>query len=243
MSANKLNPRQDLTESESDPGWIVTYADLVTLLLVFFVLLFSVSSMDLQKFREIARALQSSFGVQTVSMEALTPDSQEEIEEYEEEFFPEDQDALDEELLWDVQEFVDKKKVGDNIIVLEEKNRITITVEGRAFFYFFHAALRSEALPLLVVFLPLIQTTPQSGVDIKGHTADRPLSTAQFPSNWELSAVRATTVLRYLSSMGVNPNRLTATGYGALLPIAPNDSPENRAKNRRVEFVLEKERG
>lgn len=67
-----------------------------------------------------------------------------------------------------------------------------------------------------------------------------PISTKIFPSNWELSAIRATTVLRYLLTGDIDPARLTATGFADLLPLAPNDTAENRALNRRVEFVLEK---
>ncbi|MBU3954174.1 MAG: OmpA family protein, partial [Proteobacteria bacterium] len=67
-----------------------------------------------------------------------------------------------------------------------------------------------------------------------------PISTRAFPSNWELSAIRATTVIKYLVSKGVAPQRLTATGYGDIMPQVPNTTDENRARNRRVEFVLEK---
>jgi len=80
-------------------------------------------------------------------------------------------------------------------------------------------------------------------VNIKGHTDDRPILTKEFPSNWELSSIRATTVLKYLIQGGIDPGRLTATGYSDLLPLVANDTPENRAINRRVEFVLEKKNG
>ena len=73
-------------------------------------------------------------------------------------------------------------------------------------------------------------------------TDDRAIETRQFPSNWELSAVRATTVLRYFIGRGIDPQRMTATGYADFLPLVANDTIENRARNRRVEFVLEKEK-
>ena len=78
-------------------------------------------------------------------------------------------------------------------------------------------------------------------IAIRGHTDDLGIDTAQFPSNWELSAVRATTVLRYFIGQGIDPERMTATGYADYLPLVENNSVENRARNRRVEFVLEKE--
>ena len=79
-------------------------------------------------------------------------------------------------------------------------------------------------------------------IGIRGHTDDLDIETVQFPSNWELSAVRATTVLRYFIEEGIDPERMTATGYADFIPLVNNDSPENRARNRRVEFVLEKEK-
>ena len=77
-------------------------------------------------------------------------------------------------------------------------------------------------------------------IAIRGHTDDRNIETTQFPSNWELSAVRATTVLRFFIDQGIDPERMTATGYADYLPLDDNNSVENRARNRRVEFVLEK---
>lgn len=87
----------------------------------------------------------------------------------------------------------------------------------------------------------IIQEFPDFNVNIKGHTDNVPISTNKFPSNWELSAIRATTVLRRLTEKGIGAERLTATGYAELLPLGPNDTDEDRQKNRRVEFVLEKE--
>jgi chemotaxis protein MotB len=93
---------------------------------------------------------------------------------------------------------------------------------------------------MLDALLETLVINPGYKLEIQGHTDDIPISTAQFPSNWELSAVRATTVLRYMVDAGINPKRLTATGYGSSIPLVPNISPENRAINRRIEFVLEK---
>ena len=113
-------------------------------------------------------------------------------------------------------------------------------MRGQVLFASGSADFRESAAPILDEIVNIIRAYSEYKVNIKGHTDDVPISTPQFPSNWELSAVRATTVLKYLISKGVNPFRLTATGYGELLPLVPNESSENRATNRRVEFVLEK---
>jgi len=93
---------------------------------------------------------------------------------------------------------------------------------------------------LLDDIISMVNEYNEYNVNIKGHTDNRPIRTLQFPSNWELSAIRATTVLKFLVDGGVDAKRLTATGYGSKLPLASNTSEKNRAKNRRVEFVLEK---
>jgi chemotaxis protein MotB len=241
---------QSLTEGDDAAEWITTYADLVTLLLVFFVLLFSISSVDLQRFQAIAAELQKSFGNPSALIPLVAPDVDTAPE------LPRKPEAdvirdipvevleeLDQKLLADVKEFVEKKRVGDNILVTQEKNRITIMIEGQVLFESGQAGLVAGAVPLLDDIATIIQNHSQYRVNIKGHTDNVPIATSQFPSNWELSAVRATTVLRYLIDHGVGPpSRLTATGYGDLLPVASNDTPEGRARNRRVEFVLEKEK-
>ena len=267
----------DDREFEDQPGWIVTYADLVTLLLVFFVMLFSISTLDTQRYRALAAALQKSFGNPTAIIEMPNPDIDKKhedftheppdveipvelIEKLKEVLRSEMSDDLKEELrdevleefkkelqdenqlMQDVEALVQKQRMGDYIVVYKEQNRITIVVEGQVFFASGEASLQPDALPILDDIAAIIIKYPNYRVNIKGHTDDRPINTVQFPSNWELSAVRATTVLRYLITQNVDPHRLTATGYGELLPIAPNDTPENRARNRRVEFVLEKER-
>ena len=87
----------------------------------------------------------------------------------------------------------------------------------------------------------LFRENPDYRITIRGHTDDLDIDTVQFPSNWELSAVRATTVLRYFIQQGIDLERMSATGYADFFPLVPNDTVENRARNRRVEFVLEKE--
>jgi len=100
--------------------------------------------------------------------------------------------------------------------------------------------LNPSAIPIFDDLIDILFDYPDYNINIKGHTDNIPISTEIFPSNWELSAIRATTVLKYVISRGVNPDRLTATGYGDVMPLLPNTSEENRTQNRRVEFVLEK---
>jgi chemotaxis protein MotB len=113
-------------------------------------------------------------------------------------------------------------------------------IKGAVLFESGSVDLNHESYPILDNIVQIVDHYSEYTVNIKGHTDDKSISTSRFPSNWELSAIRATTVLQYLIKKGIDPARLTATGYGDLFPLAPNNSVENRALNRRVEFELAK---
>jgi chemotaxis protein MotB len=104
------------------------------------------------------------------------------------------------------------------------------------------ADLQLEARPLLDAVIRVVNKHPEYKIHIQGHTDDEPISTERFPTNWELSSARATAVLRYFIDKGSEPERMTATGYADTFPLGRNDTVPGRAKNRRVEFVLEKEK-
>ncbi len=230
-----------ILDDNEERGWLVTYADLMTLLLVFFILLYSISSLNMEKFKRAIQSIQVSLGETNPRVGLLTlvnaPDSKDQN------FTVEDLTSLrarEQEMLESLNEVIADKNQSENILVYANDGKITIQIRGAVLFASGSARFNEMAKPILDEIVNIIQSYPEYKANIKGHTDDVPIETAQFPSNWELSAVRATTVLKYLITSGVNPHRLTATGYGELLPLVPNDSAENRATNRRVEFVLEK---
>jgi chemotaxis protein MotB len=98
------------------------------------------------------------------------------------------------------------------------------------------AELRREMFPVLEEVMDMMRTRPELKLEIVGHTDDRPIATAEFPSNWELSAARASGAARYLIQSGIDPSRLSVEGYAAFRPVAPNDSGDSREANRRVEI-------
>lgn len=138
-------------------------------------------------------------------------------------------------------EFIEERDLEKNIEVFLDRGRVVIRITGTILFDSGVASLNREGKPIIDEIAQIIQEFPDFNVNIKGHTDNVPISTNKFPSNWELSAIRATTVLRRLTEKGIGAERLTATGYAELLPLGPNDTDEDRQKNRRVEFVLEKE--
>ncbi|HID31625.1 MAG TPA: hypothetical protein EYP19_16710 [Desulfobacterales bacterium] len=242
-----------LMEEDATAGWLVTYADLMTLLLTFFVLLFSISSMDLRRFKEAIGAIQVSLGEKAPPVALLKliekpgfgdADGATRLETRKKgrKIVLEDIIGLkSQDLYRDVKRFVRQSGLGEHIEVTMKGSKVIIRVTGTILFQSGMGVLNREAIPLIDDIAKIAAYYTEYRMRIEGHTDDQPISTPEFPTNWELSAVRATTVLRYLIEAGISPQRLTATGYGSLIPLAPNDRESNRARNRRVEFVLEKE--
>jgi len=229
------------SEEDETSAWLVTYADLMTLLLVFFVLLYSISSLNFEKFKQAIKSIQASLGETSPRMGLLdlvnVPESKDQN------YTIEDMTGLrsrEQEMLESLNEFIEGKNLSENIVIQTKEGKIIIEIRGRVLFASGSADFNEAAIPILNEIAGISQTFPEYTINIKGHTDDVPISTPQFPSNWELSAVRATTVLKHMISREVDPFRLTATGFGDLLPLVANDSAENRTINRRVEFVLEK---
>jgi len=259
--------RRELTDEQGSPGWLMTYADLMTLLLVFFVLLFSMSNLEKERFADAIRSFKTAFQYAVsgapdnlIPLESTSPsqsptDVNDAIMQSPEQSRPtKDNDAEDmadaelaalemewRELTTDLTRAFQLMQMQDAIEIGAPKDgKLSLRVKGAALFTSGSANFNPAMLPMLDALLETLIVNPGYKLEIQGHTDDLPIRTPQFPSNWELSAVRATTVLRYMVDSGVNPRRLTATGYGSSLPLVPNTSQENRAINRRIEFVLEK---
>ena len=207
-------PPEDVEEKED---WLITYADAITLLMAIMVMLLTFSEYDVPAFEEAAAAIKSNLS----GREATSPIQL---------------------LRIDVQDVVYNMQA-DQVVKVETDNKgIVIELSSSAFYKPGSADLREEALPVLekmaqTLLAPRYQTYV---LEIEGHTDDIPINTPQFPSNWELSAMRATQVVRLLISQGMESIRLKATGYADTQPKAPNKDaegnpvPDNQALNRRV---------
>ena len=206
-----------IIEEEVREDWLITYADAITLLMAFFVMLLTFAEYDIPAFEEAAAAIKSNLS----GRESTSPIQLMRI---------------------DVQDVVYNMQADQVVKVETDDKGIIIELSSSAFYKPGSAELREEALPVLekmaqTLLAPRYQTYI---IDIEGHTDDIPINTAQFPSNWELSAMRATQVVRVLISQGMEPIRLKATGYADTQPKAPNKDaegnpvPDNQALNRRV---------
>jgi chemotaxis protein MotB len=236
---NLVRPAED---SGNRAGWLTTFNDLVTLLMVFFVLLFTMGSTDKTMMKEFQNALQSGLGVlgagSKVSIaieESRRPISVGgPLTQGQDETIPGEgegtMDAIDDAL--------GELAAEPGINVKHENQGARISFEDVLLFDFGKAEINSSGLAFLDKMAALVQKIPCL-VRVEGHTDNVPIHTHRFPSNWDLSTARAVSVVKYLADIGkINPQRLSAVGYGESRPLVPNDSAANRAKNRRVEIVL-----
>ena len=227
-----------MTDDDSAP-WLITYADLMTLLLVFFILLYTLSFNEKEAYRKAVETIKIKDNGNLISLSELIKipgilDTQITLEDVS------GLKSREKSLFKDLTRFTQSSSEKENLSTRVLGGKIIVGVNGKALFGSGSASLRPSAVPVFNELIDILYDYPDYTINIKGHTDNIPISTDIFPSNWELSAVRATTVLKYLISRGIGPDRLTATGYGDILPLVPNTSEENRAQNRRVEFVLEK---
>ena len=231
------------TVEEGLPPWMGTFADLMSLLLTFFVLILSFANMDVIKFSAAVASLQDAFGTALATHEydgtnipspiTLSEPARTRIVELE-------IGSLDEvrDLRRDIEEIVERSNL-DNLVDVEETDRgVVVRVIGHLLFDPGSSELRPESFVLLKEIGLLIQAVP-GPVSIEGHTDDTGTQDPERLSNWRLSADRAISVLANLSNVqGVDPQRMSVTGYSSTRPIVPNDSEDNREANRRVEFVF-----
>lgn len=257
-----MSRREELLEDGEGEGWITTFADLMTLLLVFFVLLFSMSTVESERFEQMLVSLQSAFGDGGTSnaiielphdMQKLVPSSDAELTTKQ---LPPNPAAtpdinikqgtptISDEwmgLADQLRESLSSYQVDDLVeIEIPAEGILVIQIRGHALFDSGSSHLNFEVDQVLESLMVVFRTRYDFTINIQGHTDNLPISTLRYESNWELSALRATTVLRYLIEKGITPSRLTATGYGESMPLESNETEEGRAKNRRIEFVLEK---
>ena len=217
---------------EGAPKWLVTFADLMSLLLTFFVLLLSFSSVQEAKFHELAGSLKGAFGVlesQTViSVNTAPPRPNVTVIQLRQAMVQREVAAL--------KSMADS--LGASVEVEGNGNQLIVKLRGRMLFPSGSGELNAAATPILQRLATLLATTG-GNVQIEGHTDDRPITNGRYPSNWELSAGRALAVLRALQQLGIPPSRMSAVAKGEFHPLVPNDSPANRASNRRVELRVE----
>ena len=226
------------------PEWMNTYGDMVTLLMCFFVLLFAFSSIDAQKFEAVMISFQGSAGVleggKSLSEAPMIFDAMPESQTSSEQTVEQNKlEALKEK----VDEYISENQMQAQVDVQLENYGLIIRFKDNVLFDSGSAVIRRESYDILTFLGSLLNSEEfvNEQIRVEGHTDNVPIRTMIYPTNWELSANRATNVVKFfIENAGMVPVRLSASGYGEYHPIATNDSSEGRAANRRVDIVVVK---
>lgn len=219
--------------SSNHERWLLTYADLITLLLAFFIVMYSMSRIDAKKFGEVAKALQGVLRGST----GIIPERS--IANLGQQLGGGPMKIGDLRLMQTkLKQAIAEVGLEKEITPIIDERGLVVHVTESALFDAARADLKPTARPALDLVARALAGLANS-VRIEGHTDSRPISTARFPSNWELSTARAATVVRYfIEQHKWLPYRISALGYGEYRPLVRNDSPANMAKNRRVDIVV-----
>lgn len=208
--------------------WMVTFSDMVTLLLTFFVLLLSMANMDQVKFNKAADSLAGAFGV-------LGSANKTEITQPKVVSFSPVNDDFTSQVYRRLKTKLRELKLNKEIKLVKDRGAVVLRVDESILFSSGQQELNPEAYPVLRKVAELVRPLPLK-MKVEGHTDDRGNELA----NWDLSVNRSVSVLRFLAANQLVPlDRMAATGYGSQKPLFPNNSDRERALNRRVEFVLE----
>jgi chemotaxis protein MotB len=225
--------------------WMATFADLVTLLMCFFVLLFAMSTTQEETFKELIQSLRSALGVQEVPMtgtrEGLTMINEPESKK--------DNAAVDEiggmikkeldEIISDVKELVVFNNLQGLVNVKETDDGAIITVSDLVLFKPGQTQMAPKGLKIMKKLTTVLRQF-RYPIKIVGHTDNIPIKNGKFGSNWDLSSARASNVVKFLIANRLNPTLLAAQGMAEFHPVATNDTRAGRSKNRRVEIIYER---
>lgn len=237
--------RRKRDEHDNHERWLISYADFVTLLFAFFVVMYSISSVNEGKYKTFSDSLNTAFSTDPNSISVnVVPNQKEQM-------FRVLVDKRDARMLEKQRKIqAQMKAVGENLRqvmgpVIEQgavgihqtRRGVVVDISASTLFREGEERLQPGAQGILQQ-LAIVLARENQAIEVEGHTDDVPIKTAHFPSNWELSSGRASSVVRMLASYGVPENRLAAVGMASNQPVVANDTPENRAKNRRVSITI-----
>ena len=227
------NGRPNKEEGSSGGGWEIVYSGFVMILLCFFIMLSSFSTMEEAKIMRFVKSFVNAVGILPGGVKfdagsAVLPGSVDMVDS---------NDKLA-QIFSELEELSESLKKENDITVAYSSKGLVMRLSDHALFDVGVATISPQAVPLLKTVGDIIAKTSFE-VRIEGHTDDLPINTVDFPSNWELSTARAVKVLRYfIETARISSERLSAVGFSEFQPMVPNDSPENRAQNRRVEIIF-----
>lgn len=241
-------------KKENSERWLLTYSDLITLLMIFFVIMYSMSNVDSKKYDSLATSLNSSLnpsinlsfdggmggvgigaGVGISDMGGVGTNSDGTSSggvSYEELITP------TQEIFKELTDYLSSHNLSEQVTMHIEPQGLVLSLNEKVFFESGKAEIQPAYKSNLLEISEILKTF-DNHISIEGHTDNVPIHNTYFKSNWELAAVRATNVVSLLITDGhIDPSKLSATSYGEYRPVASNDTPDGRAKNRRIDIIL-----
>ena len=265
--------RRRVEEHENHERWVISYADFITLLFAFFVVMYSISSVNEGKYKVLSDSLVSVFNAQPKTLDPLTVGDRDVYKSNDQLIklpipgdYPSKEDfkfsveglfddvenraarqgemrdnevdhlsKITEQLALKLQQQIDNNEVE----IRGNDEWIEVNIKASVLYPSGSASLSPDARGVLTKVSDILKGKPNP-IHVEGYTDNVPIETRQFPSNWELSAARAASVVRYFEQLGINPAQLAAVGYGEHHPVADNDTEEGRSRNRRIALVISK---
>jgi chemotaxis protein MotB len=272
--AGRRGRRGHAAEHENEERWLLTYADMLTLMFALFMVLYSISSVNISKYETLQKSLKAAFSGSILSGgKAIMQSGSESTSAHRPATspvpaivpitpsIPKPSDTSAQQIAKAMlsasaskQEQTDFKKLQQELnayakahgfanqvqAVIDRRGLIVRVLTDKLLFASGSNTLQGAGLPLLEEISRLLNVDRKHPITVEGNTDNQPIQSSQFPSNWELSTDRATTVVRFLIAHGVNEQRLSAAGYADLHPLASNATAAGRARNRRVDVVLDR---
>ena len=244
MALAKRNKKHKKHEDHVDESWLVPYADILTLLLALFIVLFASSTVDQEKLNQMSDVFNNIFtsGSGVMDNPAVMQNPNANTQEITSAMskYVEDQEAL--EAIQDrVEEFIAVNELENQFETNLTDEGLLITIRDSVLFDSGRADIKSEYLPIAEELSRVLNLEPDRNVIITGHTDNVPMNTEEYRSNWELSVMRAVNFLKVLIEKNdqLDSKHFSVKGYGEFQPIDTNDTAEGRSKNRRVEVLIQ----
>jgi chemotaxis protein MotB len=266
--------RGHAVEFENEERWLLTYADMLTLMFALFMVLYSISSVNISKYQSLQQSLKAAFSgsilsggkaimqsgsestkahtpatAEVPSIVPLTPNIPKPADTSASQISKamlaasgaQQEQASFTKLQKQLNSYAKSHGFGNDVqAVIDRQGLVVHVLTDKLLFDSGSDTIQSGGLPLLTEIGHLLNVDQKHPITVEGNTDNQPIQSSQFPSNWELSTDRATTVLRYLAAHGIAEQRLSAAGYADLHPLASNATPAGRARNRRVDIVLDR---
>ena len=231
--------RRVTPKKENSERWLVTYADLITLLMIFFIILYTLSRIDVAKFQNLSVSMSKAMGSGGEILDSPGPSAVPGIAgSVPQSAMQTGENQKLENVKQELEKIIKDSNLNAKVSVTSEERGVVLSFQGEVLYKLGSAELTPKARQIISGVGPILEKLPNY-IRVEGHTDNLPISNTPYPSNWELSAARANGVLQMLiKNFGIHPQRMSAVAYGEFRPIVPNDSDIHKQTNRRVNVVI-----